>query len=180
MRRQKDFFKLQHQLSEAKAAKQTKQTRQATTTTTTAAAAKPLPPLAVHYSISIQLLLLLLLLSHSRGLNLSSNKSLHCLCVYIIFIHCLSVPVLASPCLPPPFPCPASRRVDTLRAMFINKAQRQESPKSMLRLFFVSPHTAKSNNERKRKGDKTLRESAKRTSDSASPDAAKLAKPSDR
>lgn len=179
MRRQKDFFKLQHQLSEAKAAKQTKQTRQATTTTTTAAAAKPLPPLAVHYSISIQLLLLLLL-SHSRGLNLSSNKSLHCLCVYIIFIHCLSVPVLASPCLPPPFPCPASRRVDTLRAMFINKAQRQESPKSMLRLFFVSPHTAKSNNERKRKGDKTLRESAKRTSDSASPDAAKLAKPSDR
>lgn len=177
MRRQKDFFKLQHQLSEAKAAKQTKQTRQATTTA--AAAAKPLPPLAVHYSISIQLLLLLLL-SHSRGLNLSSNKSLHCLCVYIIFIHCLSVPLLASPCLPPPFPCRASRRVDTLRAMFINKAQRQESPKSMLRLFFVSPHTAKSNNERKRKGDKTLRESAKRTSDSASPDAAKLAKPSDR
>lgn len=173
MRRQKDFFKLQHQLSEAEAAKQTKQTRQATTTA--AAAAKPLPPLAVHYSISIQLLLLLLL-SHSRGLNLSSNKSLHCLCVYIIFIHCLSVPLLASyPC-----PCPASRRVDTLRAMFINKAQRQESPKSMLRLFFVSPHTAKSNNERKRKGDKTLRESAKRTSDSASPDAAKLAKPSDR
>lgn len=176
MRRQKDFFKLQHQLSEAKAAKQTKQTRRATTKTTTAATAKPLPPLAVHYSISIQLLLLLLLLSHSRGLNLSSNKSLHCLCVYIIFIHCLSVPVLASsPCL-----CPASRRVDTLRAMFINKAQRQESPKSMLRLFFVSPHTAKSNNERKRKGDKTLRESAKMTSDSASPDAAKLAKPSDR
>lgn len=30
----------------------------------------------------------LLLLPSSRGLNLSSNKSLHCLRVYIIFIHC--------------------------------------------------------------------------------------------
>lgn len=46
MRRQKDFFKLQHQLSEPKAAKQTKQTKLATATTTTTTAAKPLPPLA--------------------------------------------------------------------------------------------------------------------------------------